>query len=290
MLNYDHIFNTDINYPYHVHYIESDTSTVSINVNGIFRGYFKPTRGSSYSFSKYTYMPYSLLEYIVVGSRQIYSRALSKSIFKDTLIKYIRNSSTGNFLSRNNETGNYYWHPVERTNFYFNPFYFRSSYLWQITIGYIPSKELTTDIFSYDAIVSLVTPKIIDLDTAEWQGELEIPDIPPLAYEPYKEQTTGILVTRNVDYFIEELQDLKNGDLVSISNGKQKIEVTVENCSTSATYPAVTTTDRPIAHVPIEIINPNKKIVYSKSLAPGDQRAVDITLYDNEIHFLVQRT
>ena len=63
----------------------------------------------------------------------------------------------------------------------------------------------------------------------------------------------------------------------------------VTSCETSASYPTLVETTRPIVHVPIDIVNPNKKVVYSKALAIGDSETVNITIEGNDLQFDIAR-
>lgn len=286
MLKYNHIFNENVNYPFHIHAIESSSTSVSINLNGVNLGYFAPTVGTLHSFTKYT-AEFSILELMVVGTRQEYSKAIEASFFKDSTVKYIKNTA-GRFLVKNNETGKYYWSSTARTRFFFNPEYFNSKECWEFVVGYIPSGKILNDVWEEAEAKSLFLDQIY-LTSESWVGEKTIEDVDPLIISPFSNSLTGTAKEFVVDTFIDVLQDLEDGDKIVIDNGSEKIELVVENSYTKAVYETVNVTDRPINHVDIDIVNPNKKLVYSKALAIGTQEDIEIVLYDNNIAFSIER-
>lgn len=286
MLKYTHVFNTIVDYPYHIHMIESDTTSVAINLNGKLIGYFKPNTGNLYQFDKYLTIP-SILELMVVGSRQSYSTKIDNSFFKDATVKYIQDSR-GWFLVKNNLTGGYFWSTTERTRFFFNPEYFSSNILWNYTIGYVPAGKVVNDVWEESAANDLFLSQVYVTDES-WGGEKIIADVDPIELLPFDNSTTGLLKTLGVDSFIDELQDLVNGDVITINNGTETVEVTVGNITTDAIYEVTNITTRPIGHVNIDIINPNKKIVYSKALVLDVEETINLELYSNNIQFTMKR-
>ena len=286
MLSYDHVFNTDVDQPFHIHAIASSSTSVAINLNGVFVGYFKPNLGSTYTFIKYT-AAFSILDLMVVGTRQEYDKATSKSFFKDSVVKYIQNSF-GDFLVRDNELNTYSWSSTARTRFFFNPEYFNSKVLWNYIVGYVPTGKIVTKVWSDYEALTLFTNQIYITDET-WTGDKAIPDVEPLAFLPFSNETMGIARDIVVDSFIEELQGLKDGDIITIDNGTETIEVTVENCYTNALYNPATETTRPLVHVPIDIINPNKKYLYTKGLDVGDEETINLELHGNNIQFNIKR-
>lgn len=287
MLKYTHVFNSNVDNPYHVHIIESDTTSVAINLNGNLVGYFRPTVGTTYTYPKYVDIP-SIVDLMAVGSRQVYDNKTNAAFFKDSTVKYIKNGA-GDFLVLNTISGDYYWSSTDRTRFFFNPEYFSSNILWNFTIGYTPSGKVVNDIWDDATAKDLFLSQIYET-TETWVGEKTIADVDPIAVLPFDIGTTGVMKTLGVDTFIEELQDLQNGDVININNGVETLDVTVANCTTDATYEAVNTTTRPLIHVPIDILNPNKKYVYTKALDIDTQEDIVLDLYGNTIEFSIART
>ncbi len=286
MLSYEHVFNTDINMPFHIHAIDSSSTSVTINLNGKFIGYFKPNIGSLYTFVKYT-PAFSILDLMVVGSRHNYSKGISDSFFKDSTTKYIQ-SATGSFLVRDIQNNTYHWSDTSRTRFFFNPEYFNSKILWNYVVGYIPTGKTMVNIWSDSEALELFTNQVYVTDEF-WTGDKTILDVEPLTILPFTMATMGIAKNVVVDSFIYELQNLKNGDKITIDNGSETIELIVENCYTNAFYNPATETTRPLVHVPIDIINPNKKYLYSKGLDIGGEETINLELHDNIIQFNIKR-
>lgn len=286
MLKYNHIFNTDLDYPYHIHSIESDSTSLTINLNGSLVGYFRPTTGSTYSFTSYITTP-DILSLMAVGSRQAYDKKKDASFFKESTVKYI-SCADGRFLVKNNANGLYSWSTTERTRFFFNPEYFSSNFLWTYTIGYVPTGVVVDDLWDETTAQELFLSKVYIHDSP-WGGEQAIADVDPMTIDYFDNAVTGIEKTITVDYFLDELQDLVDGDIITINNGSETLDMTVKNCTTSATYAASTETTRPIVHVPIDVINPNKKVVYSKALAIGDTQTINITVEGNALQFDISR-
>lgn len=286
MLKYNHVFNSNVDHPHHVHAIESDSTSVTINLNNSLVGYYKPTVGTAYDFTSYLDIP-DIMRLMAVGSRQTYDLKKDASFFKDKTVKYI-NNSLGKFLVRNNANGLYYWSDTERTRFFFNPEYFSSNVLWEYTIGYVPTGVIVNDLWDSAVAETLFYSKLYTSDQ-NWVGELAIDDVAPIEADYFGNATTGTAKTISIDYFIAELQELVNGDVLTINNGSETLEITVKNITTSATYAASTQTTRPIVHVPIDIVNPNKKVVYSKALAIGDSETINITIEGNDLQFDISR-
>ena len=288
MLKYNHIFNTtNLDLPYHIHYIDSDTSSFIIRVNGISIGEFKPTVGTKYKFEKIVALPEEIWRLLIAGTNISYNKEINSIFYAESNIKYIKDGS-GNYLAINPETNGYYWTTDIKTRFYFNPYYFSSSYLWTKLIGYVPTGVYLNNIWSEDEARDTFT-QIEFLSTEIWQGERFFDTLPPVEISYFQEDQLGYSSFIEVGSFIYELQDLNNGDYITIDNGKETINFIVENCTTSALYEEETTTDRPIVHVPIQFINPNKEVLYAKTLESGAEETVAISLYDNDIKFTVKR-
>lgn len=283
MLTYNHIFNENLDYFFHVHIIESNSASVSIKVNGIFIGNFKPTLGSTYSFNKYYEVP-DILDLIIVGSRQTYSRKINNSYFKESTIRYVKNTA-GEFLCIDPDTEQYYWSTTSRNNFYFNPEYFSSKTLWEMTIGYMPTGKEALNILSNE---QMFYNRVYET-TRNWPGQRPIQDVDPIEEDYFSNLTTGSTKEFKVDYFIDELQGLNDDDEIEISNGIDTINVIVKNIYTTATYPVSTVTTRPITHVEIDIVNPNKKCLYSKAQEIDEVEDINLTLYGNDINFTIAR-
>ena len=287
MLKYNHVFNTtNLDQPYHVHIIDSDSTSVAVNLNNNLVGYYKPTVGSLNTFTSYLNIP-NILDLMVVGSRQIYDAKKESTFFKVSTVRYISNHN-GQFLVKNNNTGLYFWSYEERTSFFFNPEYFSSNLLWEITIGYVPTGVIVNDLWDEATANDLFLSKVYTCEEF-WIGEKQIDDVEPMAIDYFNNNTEGISKEVAVDFFIEELQQLVNGDILSFNNGSETLEVEVKNVYTSATYPAATETTRPIVHVPVDIVNPNKKYVYSKALAIGVSETVNIVIEGNSLQFDIAR-
>lgn len=159
-----------------------------------------------------------------------------------------------------------------------------------MTLGYVPTGELPIDAWNDNNALNLFSSMVYTVGLYEsWSGEQEIPQVGPFIPNPYNNDMLGHDKTYRVSHFIEELQDLKNGDIITLDNGLEQLKVKVENCWTEAHYPSTTITSRPIAHVPIEVVNPNKKIVYSKAFENGNQETIHLNLYDNNIQFNIVR-
>ena len=123
-----------------------------------------------------------------------------------------------------------------------------------------------------------------------WSGELSIDTDDPVQYLSLIQIRRCIPKQLSVDSFIMELQDLSNGDIIAFSNGNERLEVEVKNVTTEASYPVSNATTRPIIHVPIDIVNPNKRLLYSKGLDSGAQETIQFELYNNNIQFQIART
>ncbi len=286
MLKYNHIFNENVDYPFHIHVIESSSTSVAVNLNGHLIGYFKPTAGITHAFTKYT-REFSILELMVVGTRQEYTKNIEASFFKDSTVKYIKNS-WGAFLTKNNETNKYYWSNTSRTRFFFNPEYFNMKVCWEFVIGYIPQGKVTNTIWTEEAAKELFLNQIY-LTEESWPGEKSIEDVEPLIVNHFDILTSGNSNDFVVDTFIEQLQDLVDGDEIVIDNGIEKLEITVSNTYTKALYDTINVTTRPLIHVPIDIVNPNKKILYSKGIDVGVEETINLELHGNNIQFNIQR-
>jgi len=284
MLVYEHIFNENLDYPFHVHIISSSSTSISISLNKLFIGQFKSTAGSTYTFTKYYQTP-NIFDLIVVGSRQNYTNKINDAYFKESTSRYVKNTA-GLYLNIDPDTKLYFWNANSRTKFYFNPEYFSSKFLWELTIGYIPTGKIVLDLFSD---TTLFSNKVYET-TENWPGSKAIADVNPITIDYYSTSTTGIAKNYSVDYFINELQDLKNGDIIDITNGIDSLSITVSNIYTKAIYQQTNTTTRPIIHVPIDIINPNKKYVYSKDLVIGTNETTNLVLHNNIIQFTIERT
>ena len=154
MLRYDHVFNADVTKPYHIHVLESDTSSITVNLNGLFVCYVSSTIGTKYSFSKFNQLESTILQLLVSGSTASYTKKTDQLIFNSLRAKYIKEPG-GKFLARNNENGKYFWSTETRTVFFFNPFFFKSEFLWEYTLGYIPSKQQVINIWDKDAASEL---------------------------------------------------------------------------------------------------------------------------------------
>ena len=287
MLTYNHLFNENLEYPFHIHVIESNTTSVDISLNNVHVGYYKPTYGTKYILNKY-YNIADILNLMVVGSRQVYNKQKEKAYFKPSTIRYIRNPS-GKFLVLDLETNKYYWSETSRTSFFFNPEYFSSKVVWENTIGYIPIGTTTADLWDEDTAKDLFLTQIYET-TQDWSGQITIADIEPITIDYFGNDISGEVKTLQVDTFIEELQDLKDGDILRIDNGLETLEVTVENIYTKAVYNTINETVRPLIHVPIDIINPNKKYLYSKPIVIGQEEDVILELESNIIQFSIKST
>lgn len=287
MLSYNHVFNNNVDYPYHIHSIASDSTSVSINLNHVFLGYFKPTAGSTYVFQKY-YSIDSIFDLLVVGSRQSYDRKKEASYFKESTARYIRNTAN-KYLVRDLITNKYYWSSSERSRFFFNPEYFSSEVLWNLTVGYVPSGWVTIDLWNEQTAKDLFLTQTY-VTTNDWVGQQEIADVDPITVDYFGNSLTGEVLNISVDYFITELQDLKNGDLIEINNGNESITVVVQNSETTiANYNRNTKTYRPLVHVPIDFINPNIKYLYTTSLNVGESKNISLTLHGLDINFYIKR-
>lgn len=283
MLTYEHIFNENLDYPFHIHIIDTNSTSVSISLNKLFIGQFKKTIGSTYTFSKHYQIP-DIFSLIVVGSRQNYTNKINNAYFKESTSRYIKNTA-GLYLNIDPDTKQYFWNANSRTKFYFNPEYFSSKFLWELTIGYMPIGTTVLDLFSD---TSLFSNKVYET-TEFWPGSKDIADVNPVTVDYFSLATIGVSKSFSVDYFINELQDLKDGDIIDITNGNDSLSIVVNNIYTKATYQAINTTTRPIIHVPIDIVNPNKKYVYSKDLAIGTSENINIQLHGNNIDFSIAR-
>lgn len=286
MLKYNHLFNENLDYPFHIHMIESNTTNVAISLNSVHLGYYASTYGSTYILNKYYNVP-NILELMVVGSRQIYNKQKEQAYFKDSTIRYIKNI-VGDFLVLDLETNKYYWSENSRTNFFFNPEYFSSKILWEFTSGYVPLGTTTIDLWGEEEAKNLFLNQIYETDQT-WVGQKEILDVEPIDINYFGNDISGMVKVIQVDSFINELQDLEDGDIIRIDNGLEVLEITVENIYTSASYNSVTETTRPIVHVPIDIINPNKKYLYSKGLDIDEEETINLELNNNNIQFNIKR-
>lgn len=282
MLTYHHIFNENIDYPFHIHILDSDYC-VQAYKNGCLIANIMPNAGTGYSFNKFYTIEQSILELIVTGSRKSYGTIIDKSIFKTSNAKFVRNSSTGLFLTH--KEGNYYWSAEDRSLFFFNPYYFSSRFLWEYSIGYIPNNIEVLDLWQDS---SLFTNNIYDTDEF-WAGMKTFEDVDPVKLDPFSNLTTGLTHTFTVNRIINELQDLKDGDILKFVGGPNVVEVEVKNTYTKALYNYDTVTTRPIITVPITIINPNKKVTIAKNLEPGSSEITNLVLYNNNITIQTRR-
>lgn len=291
MLEYKHLFNTsDLTLPYHLHKIKSDTTSVSINLNGKLLGYYKPNAGTKYNFTKYLDLEDEVFDLLIAGSLQDYGVKINKSLFNDNTVTYIR-LEDGRFLYLDNESGLYSWSTQYRSRFFYNPYYFDSKFLWESRLGYMPTGVQVTNQWpaNIEQNLFLTTVKVFD-NTFGWVGEQSITPVEPMTIDFFNNDTTGYSEDFGLSDLIK-LPDLYDGDTLTISNGKENITITVSNCiPTQFTYASYTETERPIVHVPIQLVNPNELVHYAKGLEREVEEVINLSLYDNDIQFTIKRT
>lgn len=291
MLTYTHLFNiSDMSLPYHLHKIESDTTSVSVNLNGKLLGYYKPNKGTTYQFTKYLDLDNNIFDLLISGSLQTYSVKIDKTLFNDLTVTYIR-LDDGRFLYKDNETNLYSWSTTLRSRFYFNPYYFDSKFLWELRMNYVPTGIQVTNQWPPNLERDIFLNTVVSFDNSfGWTGEQSITEVSPMTIDFFNNDVTGYTVPFELSEIIE-LPDLYDGDVLTISNGKENINVTVSNCiPTQFTYDSYTETDRPIVHVPIQITNPNELVHYAKGLEREIEEVINLNLYNNDIQFTIKRT
>jgi len=217
MLYYNHVFNTtDLDKPYHVHLLTSNISKIDVYVNKKYKTTISGNQGEAITVNKHTELQSSILELMVVGSRQTYDRQMSLALFKSSMARFIKDIS-GRYLLLDALTGEYSWSLTSRSTFFFNPYYFSSDILWNKTIGYVPEKFLNKDIWDYNTASQLFLTQeyVVDLDET-WSGSKQILDVEPITPKPFDNYTVGIEKSYSFDHYIEELQDLSNGDVITL--------------------------------------------------------------------------
>jgi hypothetical protein len=288
MLKYSHAFNyTELDQPFHIHKLESDSQTVALSINNSHVGYYKPNPGYKYSFSKFLNIE-NLLELVVSGTAAEYSDAVNRSIFAEDKIIYVRNP-LGETLWHDLETGLYHWKTDLRSKFFFNPYFFDSRYLWIKTFGTMPSGVKCNDQWEDSTEEKLFSSKFLEV-TDTWTDGKAIDLVDPMVLEPYRYDTIGI----ESQFFVGAILDIpevKNGDVLTFTTTKDTLVVEVKNCpDTNFIYAEHTVTDRPIVHVPIRVISPNELIHYAKGLPSNTTESITLNLHGTDVTFMITRT
>ena len=294
MLKYKYAQNpNDLTLPYHIHGIASDTASVQVYINGNLYGNFKPNmfdKPDKYLFTRHFVPEETIVQLFIVGSRQDYGAKDNASIFnQDTAVTIMLEN--GLTLFKDQETGRYSWDDTRRSRFYANPHYFDSEFLWNLTIGYAPTKTTLSYQWPLNYEQELFLPSVITVsDSNYWSGTRDVPDIEPMVNDPYDIYDHGEIVNLNLDAIID-LKTLKQGDHIEISNGSEKISFDVRlNEETQFIYENLVETCHPIVHQDILTVNPNGKVHYAKGLGRRQQELVTLTLYDKQIQFTIRRT
>jgi len=292
MLRFKYTTNSSrLDLPYHIYGITSDTESVEIKVNGNSIGFYKPNmtlESSTYNFSKFFWPEEKLLQLLITGSRQEYSPKENEIYFNKNTITFVK-LENGLYLYRHEDRVNYSWEENKRSRFYFNPKYFNSEYLWKLRTGYVPTKENLTYQWpkGYEQELFLPTTVIFQ-DSNYWYDKKSFSDVEPLKNDYFSLPEQGPEIILNLTHIIE--LDLKNGDSLEISNGKDTINTTV-NISEETSFNNLDfyETDRPLIHVEFNSINPNKLIHYSQGLLKGSKELIQLNLYGSDVQFNIRR-
>ena len=293
MLRYKYAQNSsNLELPFHIHGIMSDTASVSIGINGVLVGEYKPNMFSTPQTKLFTrnFVPEAtLLQLLIVGSRQQYDAKENQSFFNQDSAVFVR-LANGLRLYRDPDTQLYSWEENKRSKFYFNPHYFDSEFLWNLRVGYVPSGVSLTYQWPLDYEQQLFMPSTLTIDDSNsWSGSKDIVDIEPLVNDYFSVDNQGQVVNLHLDGIIE-LQTLKSGDLLEISNGSEVLSLDVKlDEETQFMYQDPVVTCRPVVHQDIKTINPNGTVHYAKGLGRHTQELITLTLYGKQVQFTVRR-
>ena len=270
----------------------SDTASVTIGINGVEVGEFKPNMFSTPQVHHFTrnFVPEStLLELLIVGSRQEYEAKENNSFYNQDSAVYVR-LENGKTLYKDPDTGKYSWDEFNRSKFYFNPYYFDSEFLWNLRLGYVPFGSSLTYQWPLNYEQTLFSPSTVVIDdNNSWPGSIEVPDIDPLINDYFAVNQTGEVVNLHLDSIID-LKTLKSGDLLEISNGRELLSIDVKlDEEAQFIYEDPVVTCRPLLHSDIKTINPNGVVHYSKGIGRNTQELITLTLYDKQIQFTGRR-
>lgn len=294
MLEYNHYFNTtDLSKPFHIHQLLSSVDRVATYINDSYIGEVRPngwdkntTQG--YTFTKYLELTNKLMfDLLVSGSAATYDRKINEAIFNDKALVYI-SSPSGKRLYKNPDTNKYSWSEVKRSRFFYNPYYFDSGFLWALRFGSLPTGIKCSN--QWPEIEKTIFLGSTFKYNSEWSGEIDLPMIEPMTISYYNRDTTGYAT----ELRIKELLDIPHvvdGDKIRFDNGKEELEVVVENSGEPIfLFNETTVMDRPIVHVPIQCSNPNKLYHYAKGLESGTQEIISLELNNKTIQFKIVRT
>jgi len=293
MLRYKYTQNSqDLKLPFHIHGIMSDTASIGVNINGLHVGDFKPNmfnKPDKYLFTRHFIPEATLLQLLIVGSRQTYSAKDNNSFFNQDSAVFVK-LEDGRTLYKNPDNGLYSWHETKRSKFYFNPHYFDSEYLWNLRLGYVPTSINLTYQWPINYEQELFVPTTVNIsNSSSWPGESEILDIPPLVNSYFTTNDTGKLVNLNLNAIID-LKTLKSGDLLEITNGREILRIDVKlDEETQFNYRDPVVTCRPVLHADIETINPNGVVHYAKGMRRKTQELITLTIYDKQVQFTGRR-
>jgi hypothetical protein len=254
------------------------TANIALYVNNTFIKYFTPNKvsGGSLVVTKKFNHGYNILENLHSGTIATYiDPRIDSAIFNENTYIYVKNT-LGKFLHRvPDTTDSYEWHDTSRTKFFFNPYFWDSKYLWERLFGYVPTGiSLTSQWPEVDEINLFSKRTLVVQDT--WTGMRTITTIVPSNINYFTNNLTGTEVTINLSHELD--LDLETGDEVIFTNGKDRLAFTYNpenNASVKINgilVPGVVNIPnytRPIIHIPVVTIQPNKTLLFTKSLLNG---------------------
>ena len=283
MIYYYHVYNkTEYDKPYSIHIIDAPlaTANLAVYVNGTFIKYVAPnmlkTGTGSLSYSKHFEPAIDFLDTLHSGTVITYAdQGIDKAIFNDNTYIHVKNSE-GKYLYRTPGTIDYYeWSLTNKSKFFFNPYFWDSEYLWKKTVGYVPSGINLTNQWPTDYEIAFFSKRTFTV-TDTWVGSQQLNTVEPSSIDYFLDNVSGQNVTFQLSHLIE--LDLVPGDKVLLTNGVERKEfiyqpvgnsiIKIDGVTMPGTlnYPSKT---RPVEHLEILTINPNRKILFSKSLANG---------------------
>lgn len=280
MIKYHHVYNlANPALPYSIHALETspNITSVAMVINGVFHSYVKPnyTLGSGlYNFTKYFSIEANILELLHSGSVTDYADLrIQNSVFNDRTFIYVKNLD-GKYLHRASALDSYEWHDTDRTKFFFNPYFWDSEYLWLQMFGYIPSGITTTGQWPSNYEVEFFSKRTLELDMS-WPGEQVISTIEPKPFDYFSKPDSGELVALSLSNLLD--LPLEYGDTIDFYAGAERLSVVYKPLNNhkisinSVVMPSTfnLSTDRPVVHLEIDVIQPNRHILFSKALNLG---------------------
>lgn len=282
MLKYHHIYNlSNPSLQYSIHDIEAspNITSVAVLINNVFHSYVVPnhTLGSGiYNFNKYFSLGTNILELLHSGSTADYvDIKIQNSVFNDRTFIYVKNLD-GDYLHRTaTSMDSYEWSETEKTKFFFNPYFWDSEYLWKQIFGYVPSGITTTGQWPTNYEIEFFSKRTLEVDIS-WPGEQVIDTVEPAPFDYFSNNTSGELVSFSLSHLID--LPLKYGDTIDFYAGAERLSVTYKPLNNhkvsinNLVMPQAVSLSisRPVVHLSIEVIQPNRVITFSKGLSLGE--------------------